>query len=496
MAVESIEKKVIGFCLKDVAFLSKALNVLDKSYFHKSDYRRLFEFIRKYYVKFRTVPSPQVLQDTMRKRKAKQTDILYFTNLYTTCQALATIKGDFDYYLTELKRYQHLQWMKQALEDNNQRAGILSLLEKKKDPTSAWALMKQVGIKIEVNQAGDATIRDDIHVTANEFLKQYDDEKTGNIVVKGVLTGFEHIDTAVGGLEDGQMLLVAGRPGFGKSTVVLCMARNMYLGIGKQLPLDVLLISLEMSHEQYRGRWEASIGQLSESRLRSRTLDVDEYVRFKANIEKEKTWPTCIRIVDTTSFNAFSLEEEIEHFIQACGRPPGVIVIDYLGIMNSIEKQKSDNETQARIVEETRAVGRRKGIPIVSAVQINRDRNKDKEKSTQRLSRSDIIGATADVILQITDENNEDNLASNFMNFYFIKNRNGRANFGFQMHKNFEIMDISDVTQISVDAVFDNMVGNIDKQIASEKDLGDMTQIDERQYNSTEVDPEISALML
>lgn len=212
MTIEGLEQKIIGFCLSDVAVLGRIVNVIGDDYFRKKEHRKLFSFIRRYYIKYRSAPSINVLKDTMKKRKAKQVDIIRFVNLYNACFASIAKKDEFDFYFKEFRDNQHIKWFRESLDDVNGKEGALTLLEKRKKPEEAWQLIKKVGMKIEVCQADDI-IRDDLHETADDFLKQYDDEKTGKKVVKGILTGFKEVDEVVGGVEPGQMLLIAGRPG-------------------------------------------------------------------------------------------------------------------------------------------------------------------------------------------------------------------------------------------------------------------------------------------
>lgn len=222
----------------------------------------------------------------------------------------------------------------------------------------------------------------------------------------------------------------------GKSICLVNAAKQMFRN-GK----NVLLFSLEMPFQQYEDRFMASYGNLNAKRMLLGALSQEEEARLTEKWEEVGKAPNYLEIIDFPKVNSLCIENEVARILDRF--TPDIVIVDYLGIMKPNDKGSvADWEVQGRIAEELRQVGRIYGVPILSAVQLNR--SKDKSADTERLSRSDIIAQTADVIAMINDKNKEDDL-SDMMKVTMIKNRKGESDFEFEMYKNFETILIENV---------------------------------------------------
>jgi replicative DNA helicase len=151
------------------------------------------------------------------------------------------------------------------------------------------------------------------------------------------------------------------------------------------------------------------------------------------------------------------VEAEIERAITEYAIKPDVVFVDYLGIMRSDSKGASDVDwqVQARIAEELRSLARNMQLPVVTAVQLNRDKNHG--TGLDRIARSKIIGDTCDVFLQIMEKDDEEEgeettitLPDNIMRVYFGKVREGRRDYIIELWKDFSNMRIKNKDDISV----------------------------------------------
>lgn len=223
----------------------------------------------------------------------------------------------------------------------------------------------------------------------------------------------------------------------GKSICLVNIAKRMFLD-GR----NILLFSLEMPFDQYEDRFVSCYGQVNSKRMLLGALTDEEEEHLKTCWNRIGTAPNQMEIIDFPKVNSFRVEAELTRALDKF--TPDVVIIDYLGIMKPNDKSKiADWEAQGRVAEEVRQVARLYKVPILSAVQLNR--SKDKSADTDRLSRSDMIAQTADAIVMINDRTGDENELSDQMKLTVIKNRKGDSNFEFEMYKNFETITIENL---------------------------------------------------
>lgn len=238
----------------------------------------------------------------------------------------------------------------------------------------------------------------------------------------------------------------------GKSVSILAMAANIYKGgmiipgLDKpQKPKNVMLVSIEMPIDQYERRFYSAIAQVPSQHVKTGQLSLEDEKKLEDAKEMTKNHSARFYIVDRPLCTPAGLEAELQEAMEKFD--PDVIIVDYLGIMKSDEPSRSDWEEQGRVVVALRNIGRTHKKPIITAVQLNRDPNKNKDRSTQRLSRSDMIGQTADTVLQIGEQDDEDKIANMdpYIRYYTIKIRDGSPVEYFDMCTDLSRMQIYDI---------------------------------------------------
>ena len=179
----------------------------------------------------------------------------------------------------------------------------------------------------------------------------------GKIV--GLSTGFRDLDARWGGLRAGQMIVVAGRPGTGKST----LAANIAQYCARQVP--VLVFNMEMSASEMIDRAMASEGPISLSGIRNGTLD-DDHTRALVDV-----WAAFasakLYIDDSAAQTVDSLRLTAKSFVNKHGR--GLIVVDYLQLI------RGDGTEYERVSEASRGmklIAKETGCPVIALAQMNR----------------------------------------------------------------------------------------------------------------------------
>lgn len=438
--------KVLSIALKDPSCREQLLSQFESRFFLK-DYR-IFADIFYELTKQRIVLSDDVLRDYLKNNNMNSEQAIAAEKVYQECQSTTFDVGEFNFYFTELKKQRADRILRNTLsgmdENGNpivlkgkQIPSIPDLLNKSKDPYEASKLLKQAVIEIDQLVQKDPIIRVNMRDRWESKLKEYEEKKVNKAKAVGILTGFGPFDDMTRGIGPGEMFLFCGKPGAGKSQCLHNIARRMFRD-GKNL----LLFSLEMPHDQYEDRFISCFSKINTRRMQLGALTPDEERLYRESWKKVGTAPNQLEIVDFPNVNSFRIEIELGRALDKF--VPDCVIVDYLGIMKPNDKASvADWEAQGRIAEELRQVARIYKVPVISAVQLNR--SKDKSADTDRLSRSDIIAQTADAIVMINDKSKDDNELSDQMKLTVIKNRKGESSFEFGMYKNFETATIENL---------------------------------------------------
>lgn len=439
--------KVLAIALSDRMSLDRLVSTYTPDAFPKA-YRDLAKVVFDL-GKAKVKVTKDVLSDHLKEQKASSDNIIAVEKAYTDCTTGTADPGEFNFYFDKLKKERADRILRDTLsgmdeEENPIQEGgkavssIPELLNNAKEPYEAAKRLKNAVVEIESLTQTDPIIRVNMRDRWQDKITEYNERKHDKSKAIGTLTGFGPFDDMTRGIHPGELFLFAGRPGTGKSIALVNAVKTMFRN-GK----SVMIFSLEMPFEQYEDRFMSCYAQLNAKRMLLGALTAEEETRLATTWQQVGTAENQLEIIDFPQVSSFRIETELVRALDKF--VPDVVVVDYLGIMKPNDKGSvADWEAQGRIAEELRQVGRLYKVPIVSAVQLNR--SKDKNADTDRLSRSDIIAQTADAIVMINDKSGDENELSDQMKFTVIKNRKGESAFEFEMYKNFETITIENLS--------------------------------------------------
>lgn len=210
--------------------------------------------------------------------------------------------------------------------------------------------------------------------------------------------GFEKIDKAIGGIDKGDVIIIAARPAVGKSALVLQIIRKL----GKE-GLKVGYFNLEMSIKQIYERSVAAASGIDMTRIRLATNFLgEEYSKFEKGNEQLAA-ENNVRI-----FSGSHSIEDIRQIQKKCEFD--IIVIDYLQLIKPSERRPNRVSEVGDISRGLKAIAMDYEIPVIALSQLNRasEINKDKEPSMSELRESGDIEQDASVILMMWNPNRED----------------------------------------------------------------------------------------
>jgi replicative DNA helicase len=215
--------------------------------------------------------------------------------------------------------------------------------------------------------------------------------------VTGIATGFTDLDRMTSGLQEGDLIVIAGRPSMGKSSLALNMAEHIAL----VLKLPVAVFSMEMGATQLAMRLMGSVGRLDQQKIRTGRLTNDDWERLSLALGKLNDAP--IHIDETPAMNALEVRARSRRLARQYGGQLGAIVVDYLQLMQAV----SDGENRATEISEIsrsmKALAKELKVPVLALSQLNRslEQRPNKRPVMSDLRESGAIEQDADVILFI-----------------------------------------------------------------------------------------------
>jgi len=239
--------------------------------------------------------------------------------------------------------------------------------------------------------------------------------------LRGIATGFKSIDLKLSGLQKSDVIILAARPGMGKTALALNIAKNAAVGSQKV----VGIFSLEMAKDQLSERLLSSVGSIDAFNLRNAKLNDDEYSRLQYAMGILSEAP--LYIDDAGSVNMLQMRAMARR-LQA-NKGLDLLIIDYLQLMQPMNKFASEVQ---QVTENTRALkvlAKELNIPVLVLSQLSREPEKriPPIPKLSDLRQSGSIEQDADIVLFIYREDayNENSLKPGQAEIIIAKHRNG-----------------------------------------------------------------------
>ncbi len=248
---------------------------------------------------------------------------------------------------------------------------------------------------LESRGSGDlSSISDVLH----ESLERIDARLDNQHACGGIETGFEDYDQLTGGLQNSELIILAARPSMGKTA----LAMNITEHVSVQLNVPVLFVSLEMSALELGDRLLCSVAEVNGHRLRNGTITSDERRKLVKSAGEISTAPLFID--DSPSRTMTEISANARRLKRSKGL--GLIVIDYLQLIEPDNSRDPRQEQVAKIARRLKGLARELTIPVLCLAQLNRqvEASRDNKPQLSHLRESGAIEQDADVVMFVHRE--------------------------------------------------------------------------------------------
>jgi replicative DNA helicase len=382
------------------------------------------------YVKtYKDVPTLRVI--TEKLAKGNNTNLIdHVKKVWTQVENTTANEKEYKHDLEKLKkRFAEKQLVQMKDNLSKLEPGSMDISKAVGDMQKAVQSIKALS---QVKAYERKTLKEAVPVFREEYNARMEDPDFD----QGIKTGYSYFDMVTDGLRPGELILIGGESGAGKSMFLMNMAIQIWLQNNTVDMTDnfgpgqsIMYFSLEMPFKPSLNRVLSRMSGNPSKKIRKSSLNTDEMTKMKRVLKFINNYPYEFEIIDiprgaTMESLELIYEEAKAHY------DPKIIVIDYLGLMDYDGPEMEDWLKLGKIAEKIHEFARVHNVTVLSAIQLNRSKGKEAEDKIglHRIGRSALIMQNANIGVQIESRPNEKDYPD--MNYHLIKNRDGELGKG------------------------------------------------------------------
>jgi replicative DNA helicase len=411
------EQSLLGGLLIDNEALDKISDVITSVDFYRHDHRLIFQHIMKV-VEAKQPADIVTVGESLEKNAELVTvgGLAYLGLLSENTPTSANIRG----YATIVRERSIMRSLVQVGSDIAESA----YLPQGRDAQQLLDESEAKIFKIAESGKRENIGFEDIQHLLPDVIKDVEKRMENGSDVTGVASGFTDLDKMTSGLQPGDLIIIAGRPSMGKTSLALNIAENV--AIEKKLPVAVF--SMEMASNQLTTRLIGSVGKVDQHKMRTGQLDDDDWDKLTDALGELNEAP--IHIDEGSALNSFEVRARARRLQRQAGQL-GLIVVDYIQLMAAPGGRQSENRATeiSEISRSLKALAKELNVPVVALSQLNRslEQRPDKRPVMSDLRESGAIEQDADVILFIYRDEvyNPESADKGLAEIIVAKQRNG-----------------------------------------------------------------------
>ena len=379
-----LEEVVLGAMMIDKKGVDEVIDILHPDVFYKDAHRYIYEAI---FTLFESSEPVDLLTVSAQLKKAGRLDQVggdfYLIKLTQKVASSAHIEFHARIILQKYIQRSLIKISSEIIEDAyDDSSDVFDLLD------NAEAKLYEV---TQGNLKRSAETAQNLVIMAKKKIEEISNKEG----LSGIPSGFDKVDKLTSGWQPSDLIIIAARPGMGKTALTLSMARNM--AVNSNIP--VAFFSLEMSSVQLITRLISSETGLSSEKLRTGRLEKHEWEQLNVKVKSLEKAPLFID--DTPSLSIFDLRAKARRLVSQ--HKIRLIILDYLQLMTAGSSQKGGNREQeiSTISRNLKALAKELDVPVIALSQLSRaveTRGGSKRPILSDLRESGAIEQDADIV--------------------------------------------------------------------------------------------------
>lgn len=391
------EQILLGSILVNNELVYRISEIMKSDYFYEPIHSSLYDYILKFLDKG-LIASPVTLKSYFEKNEAllELGGVGYLARLAGNATGIFNLES-YANIIKELAMYRKLIDIGTDMVNDSYNAG---------NDCDPYTLQIEKAEQKLYNLFGEGnadksfvTLKDSI----TEAIKIADIAHKRKSKISGIETYFSDLDHLLGGLQDSDLIIIAGRPSMGKTAFALNLALNACKSLKKNNKDDVCksvaFFSLEMSSSQLANRVIAMEAAVDSSRMRTGSLSDDEFHKLVTSVRNVKDLPFFID--DTAAISMSALRSKVRRLKRK--NNISLLVVDYLQLLRGSSGNYTESRVQeiSSITQSLKAIAKEFNIPVIALSQLSRavETREDKRPQLSDLRESGSIEQDADVVM-------------------------------------------------------------------------------------------------
>ena len=384
------EQSVLGAALMDETILNRLITELEPDMFYSDQNRAIYEQMRVLFADSEAVDVITLVDALAQNTAFKGADDakIYIAHIAETVPAISNVDSYIKIVREKYQTRRLIEAARSTLEQAVNEPDADMLLES--------AEQKLYDIRGGQEKSGVKTIRESILevIDTMQKLSGADRDKFA-----GIPTGFHYLDNVLTGLGRSDLVILAARPGMGKTSFALNIATN----VARQQKIPTIIFSLEMTCEQLTDRILSSVAGIDSQAFRTGRLNNSDWNDFATATSLLYNVP--IYMDDSSGISVPELKAKIRQINQDPKKEKiGLVIIDYLQLMQSAKRTESRVQEISDITRNLKIMAKELNVPVIALSQLSRAAEKTAGRSDHRPQLSDLrdsgsIEQDADVVL-------------------------------------------------------------------------------------------------
>ncbi len=406
-----VEQALLGAILVDNQAIERISSLLKSEHFYDPLHARLFDVMLSIFERGGGVITPLTLHAAMKADPGlvEVGGHAYLSGLAQAAPALANVR-DYARILHDLSVRRSLIRLGEDIVNTAFEA------PHEKPPQAQIEEAEKALYRIsQTSHYGEGPI--DFHEALRRAVESAEKAQMRGGRISGVATGFSDLDSLLGGFQASDLLILAGRPGMGKTALATNMAFNAArfyaqdMADNAQVPrgAPVLFFSLEMAAQQLSARILSEQTEIEMSKIRSGRFSESEWTKFVHTMQDLSTLPFYID--DTGGISIAQIAARARRYRRE--KRIGLVIIDYLQLIEPTRRAENRVQEITEVTKGLKALAKELDVPILALSQLSRgvDSRDDKRPVLSDLRESGSIEQDADVVMFV------------FREAYYLKSR-------------------------------------------------------------------------